>query len=193
MTSSIRGRRSRSIPRTTTSSTRAARSCCSPRSSRWPKLRGLLSRRLQESNDKKKGEGNTKNGNKYLAWAFGRRRTSRGATRRRPRASMNARSARPMASWRPRPWRTSWRGRATAWRRRAFGKLSVGCNSACVAARRPPLTVLTEFWFSRRTQRTAATKGHLPVDPKIPSGRRGSGTAARFPVMSDGSTIYTGR
>ena len=25
---------------------------------------------LRESNDKKKGEGNTKNGNKYLAWAF---------------------------------------------------------------------------------------------------------------------------
>ena len=68
---------------------------------------------LRESNGKKKGEGNTKNGNKYLAWALWRRRTSRCATARRPRASMSARRAGRIASWRSRLWRTNWRGPAT--------------------------------------------------------------------------------
>jgi transposase len=65
------------------------------------------------SNRKKKGEGNAKNGNKYLAWAFieaanfARRfcpEARRSTTERRPT---------PTTSLPPRLWRTSWRAPAT--------------------------------------------------------------------------------
>jgi len=59
---------------------------------------------LRESNGRKKGEGNAKNGNK---------RTSPCAAVRKPRASMSARRARPTASWRSRLWHTSWHAPAT--------------------------------------------------------------------------------
>jgi transposase len=70
----------------------------------------------RESNGKKKGEGNTRNGNQYLSWAFVE--AANFALRycpqaRRPAVSMIARRAGRIASWRSRRWRTSWRGPAT--------------------------------------------------------------------------------
>ena len=53
---------------------------------------------------------------------------------------------------------------------RASGATLSG-DFACIAARRPPMTALTDFCFFRRIQRTAATKVHLPVTRKIPNGR----------------------
>ena len=68
----------------------------------------------RESNGKKKGEGNAKNGNKYLRLGVcGGPPTSRCATARRPSASTSVRSARATASWRSRRSRTNSRGRAT--------------------------------------------------------------------------------
>lgn len=65
------------------------------------------------SNGKRKGRGNTKNGNKYLAWAsLWRQRTSRCGTTRRSNVTTSARRPAPTASWPSRPWPTSWRGPA---------------------------------------------------------------------------------
>jgi transposase len=68
---------------------------------------------VHTSNRKKKGEGNVKNGNKYLAWHSSKRRTSPGAFAPRPADSMNARRPRQTTSLRPKRWRISWRGPAT--------------------------------------------------------------------------------
>jgi transposase len=66
------------------------------------------------SNGKRKGRGNTKNGNKYLAWACPwRRPTSRCATTRRSSATTSASAPAATRSWPSRPWPTSWRGPAT--------------------------------------------------------------------------------
>ena len=68
---------------------------------------------VRESNGKKKGEGNTRNGNKYLSWAFVE--AANFALRYCPQArSFYARKkSGRIASWRSRRWRTSWRGPAT--------------------------------------------------------------------------------
>ena len=65
------------------------------------------------SNGRKKGEGNTKNGNAYLVWAFVEaanfaRRYSEEAKR-----FFERKKAKTIAWWRPRRWRTSWRAPAT--------------------------------------------------------------------------------
>ena len=66
----------------------------------------------RESNGKKKGEGNAKNGNKYLAWAFVE--AANFALRYCPEAKrFYERKKRPMALWRSRRSRTNSRGRAT--------------------------------------------------------------------------------
>jgi transposase len=62
----------------------------------------------RDSNRRKKGEGNTKNGNRYLAWAFVEAATSRSVRVRKPGAFTNARSACATASLRSRHWRTTW-------------------------------------------------------------------------------------
>lgn len=54
------------------------------------------------------------------------------------------------------------------------------------------MTGLTEFWLSRRVQRTAATKVHQPLDPKIAKDGLGSGTVLHFTAMSGGSMSDTG-
>ncbi|HWX77879.1 MAG TPA: transposase [Candidatus Acidoferrales bacterium] len=59
------------------------------------------------TNGKKKGQGNTKNGNKYLAWATSRRPTSRFGLAPRSRASTRERNQRPTGLWRSKRWRTS--------------------------------------------------------------------------------------
>lgn len=64
---------------------------------------------------RRKGEGNAKNGNKYLAWAFVE--AANFAVRSCPEAkrfylSMSVRSARPTRLWRPRRWRTNSRAPA---------------------------------------------------------------------------------
>ncbi len=63
------------------------------------------------SNAKRKGRGNTKSGNKYLAWAYLEAvPTSRCATTPRSSVTTNASGPRPMG-WSPsRAWRTSWPG-----------------------------------------------------------------------------------
>ena len=61
---------------------------------------------MRESNGKKKGEGNTRNGNKYLSWAFVEAANFALRYARRPGTFMIARRARPIASWRSRRWRT---------------------------------------------------------------------------------------
>ena len=68
---------------------------------------------LRESNGKKKGEGNGKNGNKYLAWAFVE--AANFALRYCPQAKRfyERKKRKTNASWRSRRWRTSWRGPAT--------------------------------------------------------------------------------
>jgi transposase len=68
---------------------------------------------VHTSNGKKKGEGNVKNGNKYLSWAFIEARTSHCAVARKPRASTSARSERRTGSWHSKHSRTSWRALAT--------------------------------------------------------------------------------
>ena len=68
---------------------------------------------LRESNGKKKGEGNTKNGNKFLAWAFVEAANFALRCCPQAKASTIARRASRMVSWQSRLWRTSWRGRAT--------------------------------------------------------------------------------
>lgn len=65
------------------------------------------------SNRKKKGEGNVKNGNKYLAWAFVEAANLPGAFVPRPSVSTSARRSRPTTSLPPRRWRTSSREPAT--------------------------------------------------------------------------------
>ena len=55
---------------------------------------------LRESNGKKKGEGNTKNGNKYLAWAFVEAANFALRFVRKPRASTIARRASRIVFWR---------------------------------------------------------------------------------------------
>jgi len=67
------------------------------------------------SNGKKKGEGNTKNGNKYLAWAFveaanpstGSGQALHCASMPRPNGFTNARKRRRTRRLPPRRWRTS--------------------------------------------------------------------------------------
>jgi transposase len=63
---------------------------------------------VHTSNRKKKGKGNVKNGNKYLAWAF--IEAANFARRFCPEAkrSTNARRPGPTTSSLPRRWRTSW-------------------------------------------------------------------------------------
>ena len=65
------------------------------------------------SNGKRKGSGNTKNGNKYLAWAFVEAPTLRSDLIRRSRASIRKRNPRAMRSWPSKQWRTSSAGLAT--------------------------------------------------------------------------------
>ena len=65
------------------------------------------------SNGKKKGEGNAKNGNKYLAWAFVEAADFTCPAARKQSDSTSARSARRTPLWRPRRWRTNWRAPAT--------------------------------------------------------------------------------
>ncbi|WP_232490631.1 IS110 family transposase [Burkholderia ubonensis] len=66
------------------------------------------------SNGKKKGEGNTKNGNKYLSWAFIEAGpTSRCAFAPKPSDSMNARKPRRIRFLRARLWRISSRARVS--------------------------------------------------------------------------------
>jgi len=64
----------------------------------------------RESNRRKKGEGNTKNGNKYLAWHLSRRRTlpfARGPEARRFYERKKRARNRIVAI---KAWRTSWHG-----------------------------------------------------------------------------------
>jgi transposase len=64
------------------------------------------------SNGKKKGKGNTKNGNKYLAWAFVE--AANFAIRFNAKIkSFRERRSRPRVWWRSRRWRTSCVGRVT--------------------------------------------------------------------------------
>ena len=63
----------------------------------------------RESQRQSKGGGNTKYGNKYLAWAFVEAPISRCGTTRRSRASTSVRRRKP-AWWRSRRWPTSWAG-----------------------------------------------------------------------------------
>ncbi len=64
------------------------------------------------SNGKRKGRGNRKNGNKYLAWAY--IEAANFAVRFNPRsnATTSASAPAPTASWPSRRWPTSWRGPA---------------------------------------------------------------------------------
>ena len=64
------------------------------------------------SNGKKKGEGNSKNGNRYLAWAFVEAANFAVRTVSRRAASTRGRKPSATASWPSRRWRTSWRGPA---------------------------------------------------------------------------------
>src|SRR6266568_6148565 len=65
------------------------------------------------SNGKKKGQGNIKNGNAYLAWAFVEAANfARRVTASTLGASMNARRRGPTGWWPPRRSRTSWRALA---------------------------------------------------------------------------------
>ena len=64
------------------------------------------------SNNKKKGEGNVRNGNKYLAWAFIEAANMAKRWCPEPGASMSASEPGPMQSSLPRPWRTSLRAPA---------------------------------------------------------------------------------
>jgi transposase len=68
---------------------------------------------VRASNGKKKGEGNTKNENKYLAWAFVE--AANFALRYCPRrnGSTNVRRRRRTTWWRSRRWRANWLGRAS--------------------------------------------------------------------------------
>ncbi|MFM0528007.1 transposase [Paraburkholderia strydomiana] len=59
------------------------------------------------SNGKKKGEGNTKNGNPYLSWAFIEAANFALRYCAEANVSTSERKARPIQSWRARPWRTS--------------------------------------------------------------------------------------
>ncbi|WP_211162928.1 IS110 family transposase [Aromatoleum diolicum] len=64
------------------------------------------------SNGKKKGEGNTKNGNKYLAWAFVEAANFALRYCAEAKRFYERKKARRTTRWRSRRWRTSWRGRA---------------------------------------------------------------------------------
>lgn len=66
-----------------------------------------------ESNGKKKGEGNTKNGNKYLAWAFVEAANLHYDFVQRQRVFTNARSVRLTSLLHARRWRINWRVPAT--------------------------------------------------------------------------------
>ena len=65
------------------------------------------------SNGKRKGSGNTKNGNKYLAWAFVE--AANFAIRFVPRFAVSIRERKPRATawWRSKQWRTSCAGLVT--------------------------------------------------------------------------------
>ncbi len=76
---------------------------------------------------------------------------------------------------------------------RACRKPPVGCDSACIGDRLPPMTGLTEFWLSRRVQRTATTKVHQPLDPKIAKDGLGSGTVKRSAAANGGTASDPGR
>jgi hypothetical protein len=47
------------------------------------------------------------------------------------------------------------------------------------------MTALTDFWLSRRVQRTAATKVHPSVDPKIAKVGLGSSAGHGLPRLKD--------
>lgn len=65
------------------------------------------------SNGKKKGEGNTKNGNAYLVWAFIEAANFARRFNDEARRFFERKKAKRTASWQPRRWRTNWRGRVT--------------------------------------------------------------------------------
>jgi transposase len=61
------------------------------------------------SNGKKKGEGNTKNGNRYLAWAYVEAANFAIRYCEAARKFYQRKKAKPMALSRSRQWHTSWR------------------------------------------------------------------------------------
>ena len=65
------------------------------------------------SNGKKKGEGNTRNGNAYLVWAFIEAANFAGVSVTRPDASLTRRKPKPIAWWPPKHWHTKLRGQST--------------------------------------------------------------------------------
>ena len=63
---------------------------------------------LHTSNGKKKGEGNRKNGNKYLGWAYVEAANFAVRFVTRPNASSSANWPSVTGPWRSRPWPTNW-------------------------------------------------------------------------------------
>ena len=83
---------------------------------------------------------------------------------------------------------TSGDGRGYPVRRWSNSKAGVGSSAGSgvlgrpltlIAGRCSPMTTVTEVWSTRPTQRTTATKVHLPVDPKIAKCGSGSSGAVK--------------